>query len=505
MKKVEVSQSVEIVPSKKNIGWVVESLNDGKLVTIPEFLQRTMRQESWFKSDYKNSKEYIVSVFKGHANVDSLTIVPIFKLIKSMQEQVNAENTSSIRKSYQDGLDMLIKKQNAGAEWVCLDGQSRVFLAIKPYIQGHFALGDLSNGVTLRLDGKLNNTISTLEYPKLDPSIQFYFKNQPITVNMIVDFQSFDDIVDILVNKQKGFEWFAYQIVKQKNRFKVVVIDLISNLSSGKGKSFLKYWETRMKSLSAALKPQADGHQLITLQSLMYMENGIWPSKDKWLSKLSDTSSFKKGVFTNFFKYTGELFGNTGDVRITISAFINWIVLRNIIDNPTKQSHQITRDVSFKKRVGIRDMKLFVDRFMKLHTDMYGAKLKHEASYVKTPDGNYTENKEGYRASCTAQDTLNISRRIQLLFEYMDWETLTKDNIINMSDNLSKPTIEEVASYNGWEDLDEQEVLFSELSKKDRSHIESTKNGGLWDLENLVVEDASPNRSRGATNLEMSK
>ena len=136
---------------------------------------------------------------------------------------------------------------------------------------------------------------------------------------------------------------------------------------------------------------------------------------------------------------------------------------------------------------------------------MYGAKLKHEASYVKTPDGNYTENKEGYRASCTAQDTLNISRRIQLLFEYMDWETLTKDNIINMSDNLSKPTIEEVASYNGWEDLDEQEVLFSELSKKDRSHIESTKNGGLWDLENLVVEDASPNRSRGATNLEMSK
>ena len=84
-----------------------------------------------------------------------------------------------------------------------------------------------------------------------------------------------------------------------------------------------------------------------------------------------------------------------------------------------------------------------------------------------------------------------------------------RDNLIHSDARSlvpqSKPTIEEVASYNGWEDLDEQEVLFSELSKKDRSHIESTKNGGLWDLENLVVEDASPNRSRGATNLEMSK
>ena len=66
--------------------WMI-LLSEGKIVSVPEFLQRPKLVEDWTKKNYEVAKEYIVSVWKGTHGLDGFSIVPIDLLIEKLKDK----------------------------------------------------------------------------------------------------------------------------------------------------------------------------------------------------------------------------------------------------------------------------------------------------------------------------------------------------------------------------------------------------------------------------------
>lgn len=509
--KWTIKNKIETKTSLLTIGQLITMFVTGKLISIPEFLQRTLLKSKWFAEENKNSKEYIVSLFKGQGQLDSFTIVRLDLLIHKIQEAIDAEPDKKLAKSLKDGKKTLEKYKANEGEYAILDGQSRIKLGIVPYcVENSFSLGESSKNLNLFEDDKPKiNLLSTKKFNELPIEVQALLKNQEVVVNFIINFNSFNDVVDALVNKQKGFKWLYFQIQKQKHRFTKFTSSLVDMFSDDQkigedvSRKFVKFWTNNVKQTTDKFKLEVDGHQYMSIIGGYMFDKKSYPTEEEIVEQMSKTNPIDTKNIIKFHKFVDEKLSTyIGDYKMHLSAFLNYIVFRMILDNGKKNSDKpFLKPLILTNNIHVKKESELYNEFWKLHLKLISSKTHHEASYTKV-NGKWDKFNTGYAYLCGKQSTSNIVDRMIIFMNYMDLGELEKQKIIKYVENTTMPSKEEVAVDNDFKDVEGTEIKSSDLANLDRSHYDSVHNNGTNELQNLGLENYSSNRSRGSKNLE---
>jgi len=511
MVKYKIRNKIEVDTKHLSIANIMELVFEGLLVSIPEFLQRKLLKEKWFASEYKNSKEYNISIFKGQGKLDSITIVPIKLLIKKIESSIKSEVNSNVRESLKAGLNQLKDFESNGATLVNLDGQSRIILGIQEYaIENTFSLGKEASSIILDVTDEDDNTKESSDlvhkkFKELDKNLQNIYKNELLTTNIVKNFYDFDDIVDALVNKQRGFNWSTFQIAKQKARFYEFVVNLVDIFKTDNGKLFTDYWRNNMKNLKVDYKTDVNGEQFFSIIGGYLMEKGTYIKDDDAIKQLLSPDPIKRTSIEKFTKLTTtSFFNHLGKTKVGLPQLINFVVFKMVLENGIKKgSKPFTKDIRITKDVIILNHKKLVDAFIQLHLKLIAKKTPHPASWYRDDKNSpWLERKDGYVNLCTQQKDDYIIGRMNLFFQNLDWETLVSEKVIKLSDDNSKPSQDEVLVANDFKDILGKSISTSEFSNMDISHYISTDNNGSNELTNLGLEHFSSNRSRGSENIE---
>jgi|TARA_B110000285_G_scaffold217884_1_gene266761 hypothetical protein len=518
MKKYSVRNTIQIETTVSTVRAIMQLLVDRKLVSIPQFLQRTLLKEKWFKNDYKNSKQYNISIFKGQGKLDSITIVHISILIAKIKKTISSESNTYVKKSLEKGLEILNQFKDNGAVYINLDGQSRLILGIQEYaINNTFPLGEEAGTVILDVttDGNTEESSDLVhsKFNELDTQLQNLYKEQLLTTNIIQDFYDFDDIIDALVNKQRGFAWSIFQQIKQKFRFTEFVVNLIDVSKSKLGELYQNYWSSNMHgNVKADYRTDVDGFQLFSIIGGYLMEKGTYPSDVDAIKQLSSPDPIKKTSIEKYMKLvTTKFFNFVGETKVGIPELVNFLVFKMILENGgnKKGTKPFTKDIRIpiaKNVIICNDSKL-LDAFM-LHHKRLSSKVgkngtgAHEASWRKE-NGVYVKRSDGYLNYNSQQNNEYIKGRMKLFFKYFPFDQLVTDNVIKLVDDNSKKSFDELLVYRDGKDLLGEPISTSNFKKHDKSHGDATANGGSNEFENLVLELSGPNRSRGSKNLEI--
>lgn len=493
---VKVLNKISAIATNTTIGQLFQLFNNGKLISISEFLQRELLKDAWYAKDYQNCKEYIASCWKTTNIFDSFSVVLLSKLMQVVNEKLQSETDDEKLEEYNKLYSELEQYESTGVIYVSMDGQSRLMLAIYSYMNDLFKLNKCDKFVNLEIDGKQSNCLQKQYFTKLPKEVQNYFENIKVVLNIVEDFSEMDDVVEALVNKQKGFDWSWFQIIKQSKRYSLFTIRMIKAVDP----KFKQKYKSSLKCLSKDLQYDVDGHQLFLVYMAYMYQYGTWPTKENVKSLFCDDVKINDTSYRMVQKYAMEYFNVLGKTKSTLSPLINYILLRQLIDN-VKNGSKFAKEINIGQLFIIKKMNEFINAFIKLHHKLANKKVKHEASFVEVKKGEWVYSKEGYGASCGKQDDENIFRRMKLFIEYFDTNPLYKSKVIQKVENTTMPSLMDVAVYNDFKDLNGKDIQIAELPKLDRSHIESKDNTGSNELKNLVLEDYSSNRSRAEENI----
>jgi hypothetical protein len=483
-----------------DIGQLKQMVIDKTLITIPEFLQRKLLKEKWFAKNYQNCKEFIISVFKQTNVLDTFSVVYLSKLIEVVQDKIDAAD-GKVRDEYIKIMDLLISFQILGQDvMVCLDGQSRLMLGIMTYIDKNskYSLDLESNDIELYIDGKRSSILSLKPFNDLPSDIQNYFYGLDLTFNIIEDFAKLEDVIQSLINKQKGFNWSWFQILKQFNRFESYTLKLLEKIKP----SFISGYEKSMNgSITDALRFDVDGDQLMLTNLTHLYQFGIWPTEDDIRKTVTNPLHGVTDITLDTIqKYALEYFNfaKAKDAdKIKITPLVNYIILRQLIDNVKTQS-TIFNNINFNKKYNIIDNTKFIDAFLKW--DIILKDVKHDASGIQNPQTKEWEQKiEGYATWSTGQKSKGIERRMKLFVSYFPFDELESNGII--TSDIKMPSKEKVLLHNDFKDSNGNSISMREVKKYDRGHKTSKHNKGTNQLDNLVPELLSENRSHQEENI----
>jgi hypothetical protein len=495
-----VANKITAGPKMWTVKHIYDLFDGGKLISISEFLQRELLENLWKANDYLNSKQYIASIWKGSHMLDLFSLVELKKLIEIVEKNRNIERNYQILEEYEKLFLDLKKFETKGVQYVSLDGQSRLMLGIKWYMKNNFTLNGSGKDVDLIVDGKPSNCLITTTFDNLPKSARDLFNSITIPVVVVTNFSKLSDLVEALVNKQKGFTWSWFQIAKQSERFSIFAINLINQTP----KDFKEKYKKALTKLSSDFKDDRDGHQLYLVVMAYFVQFGKFPSKEKIKQLFADNSgiiSISNSAFELVIKYTNEYFRILGDTKSTLTPLINYVLYRQLMD-AKKLDSDFVKSVVIPANYIIKNENEFGNYFIKNHHKLYNKKHKHDASFVTDTTGNKVLSKTGYHASCGKQDDENIYRRINIFIKYFDFDYLINNGIVEEIQNVNMPSQIDIAIYNNWEDVNGNVIEISDLSEMDRSHFDSKAEGGSNELKNLGLEHFTPNRSRGKKKLE---
>jgi hypothetical protein len=330
-------------------------------------------------------------------------------------------------------------------------------------------------------------------YPKSE------FLSFEVTLNIVTSFSKLEDVIESLVNKQKGFNWTWFQIFKQKNRFNIFAIKMIQNIKS----NFIDVYESIVnKTITEVLQPDSDGAQAALVNLIYFYENGFYPKKTDIENLFLDKSQFNTISYETLQSYCMELFQQlkASDTKLQLTPLINYIALRQLMDDK-KSNSKFYNQFRLNKKYKIIDEEKFITYFYEMHYTLTSSITPHKASYIFDTESNeYLKLKNGYASSCGAQNDEDIKNRMKLLLNEFDFDKLLLDGTIVM--DSKKPKKSDVLVANDFKDVNGKKLLITEYPKLDISHYISQHNDGTNNMDNLGLENFSSNRSRQDKNLE---
>lgn len=492
---VRIVNSIGFTNFTLTFGEWTDSILKGKIISVKEFLQRPLLKEEWTRNDYKAARDYMASVWKGTFGLDGFSMVSIDALIEKLQTEFSQTDNSAYDKALQE----LIQHRDKGVLFLCLDGQSRSFLSMIPYVKGEVnGLGDSADGIQLEIDGKIDKQLlKTTKYLDLPTEVRGLLDAKELQVTLVSDFYTFKDIIDTLVNKQKGWSWSPFQVVKQENRFGKFVVGLIELFSTREGERFSSLWNEKMTRVKNEFKFNRDGHQNFGIVASTLLTDGQW--SDKVASKLRGVESPDKNSFERVFKYSNELLGIRKDSTV-ISELINWIVFRWVVDGGSR-TNPLYLQLGHTGRYKVINPSALLEKFITTHLVLKGSKKNpHPVSWMMNPLTNeWVRIDQGYSHANENQSTQSITSRMTTFISHFPWKECIEEGILQ--EHQAMPSMTDVVLKNNFEDLNGKPLNVLNLGQYDRSHKVSQKNNGDNGLDNLVVEDASSNRSRGSENI----
>lgn len=499
---IEVRNKMSSIVTTWTIGEIRQMIINKELITIPEFLQRRLLEEKWFANKYQNCKEFIISVWKGTSTLDTFSLVPLDILIERVENKIDECDNQKDKKEYVKIIELLKKSQIYGKDvYVCLDGQSRLLLGIHTYTDKNskYTLDLDSNDVDLWIDNKKNALLlSEKRFDELRDDVKNYFYDLNLTITIVTAFNKLDDVIEALINKQKGFSWTWFQILKQFNRFGTFTAKLLEKTKPIFSKG---YSETMSGSINEALKPYVDGDQLMLTYLTHLYQWGYWPSENDIQKTFTDTNHrLTDTTFDRVQEYCLEYFNfakNPDANKITVTQLVNYLILRQLMDNVKSQSDIFT-NIAFNKKYIIVDNTKFIDEVIKW--DIILKDIQHDASGIKNPQtGQWEQKTEGYATWSTGQKTKSIERRMKLFVSYFPFDELESNGII--TSDIKMPSKEKVLLHNDFKDSNGNSISMREVKKYDRGHKISKYNKGTNQLDNLVPELLGENRSHQEENI----
>ena len=470
-----------------------------KLSTKPGMLQRPLQDEEWKKNNYERCQGYMHTLFMGAGKVDNIILVPVALVIQSLKIKREQQQHDIPEKTWDEVLGDVQSDINNGVEYYIIDGQNRLINAIRDYYEDVFPLGKKE---LIAIDTKTNKEIylAGKRYSDLSKGCKSILDDTELNV-LIAKQGQIDELIDVLVSKNKGVNWTEWMIQWNENWFsryrndleKTITSDPIVNemLNKVNGKEYLfdKY-----------------GHALITSELLVWME------KKHQLTKYNDHMPYILGIipvksshFKNLKTYIKEMrngyFNKKGQCKKIHNVELrNYVMFRYAIDYP-KQFSKIFTELSLPSFE------------VNMKTD-FVARFRQYDKTLKADPNNYIKNKKfkkkvkapgHYIYANSEKDRDSIELRLKLLFKEVkkDLDYLKKMQIIKIVDDTPMPSLEVVALNNLTEISTKRKLRPSEALSGDyhRGHKKARKNNGTNDLPNIGLHEANHNMAIKDTDI----
>lgn len=470
-----------------------------KFSTRSGVLQRISQTNAWRANNYYRAKQYLHTVLTGAAKLDQFIVVPAELVLQSLKYKAKFDAGKTDPKVWKQVISDIQEDVDGGVLFYIIDGQNRIYNAIVPFFENKLSLGSApiigtnAAGEEVFFQGK--------RYKDFDEEMKEYVKGIELTL-VVATKGDVDDFTNALIAKNEGLPWEEWM----KNLTKKWMMPYRAQLQKVTGNPQVRATLNRISGESYAY--EKNGHELLVSELLIWMEDGFQPSKgvDEHQAYFDGRKTISNKDIESLIKYIKEFGDGYADIKsksgFSNVEFRNYIMMRWALDNPK----------TFHNKMGIPNWKIELPiEFVNLYRIYNKVLATHESGFEKHTIGNKTTKvkKPGhYPWACSKYDTELLNLRLKLLFAFFkkNEQDLFDMNVVSVrpSDEPIRASLEEVFYNNPntvGDFLDKIRAVDVVPEKYDRGHIKSRKNGGSNDIDNLVVQEKSHNRSTGAKNL----
>jgi hypothetical protein len=211
MEEVILLKDVQIVPDILTVGELYTRAVNKEIAVMPQWLQRLQQKKKWQKNKGEKSRSFLRSFFNGNSLITPYYIVKIEILLDFIQNEFENEKDKTVSLIYKEMLEDLTDMKSQGVRFILLDGQNRLFEAIKQFFEGTLASNEYSKPFVFIVDGKevlLNN----FKYTDidLDQRIRDIFFNTQILVAEGTD-GDIESYVNSIVDMNNGESWSKFE------------------------------------------------------------------------------------------------------------------------------------------------------------------------------------------------------------------------------------------------------------------------------------------------------
>ena len=464
-------------------------------------LQRRSQTTAWQKNGFYRSKQYLHTVLTGAAKLDQFIVVPSDLVLESLKQKAKFDAGQTDPEVWEQVIAGIKEDVDNGIDFYIIDGQNRIYNAIIPFFENKIPLGSApivgnnANGDEVFFQGKF--------FSELDEEMQEYVKNIKLTL-VIAEDGGVDDFTDALIAKNEGLPWEEWM----KNLTKKWMMPYRSQLQEITENPQVR--ETLNRISGDPYSYEKNGHELIVSELLIWMDAGFQPSKgvDEHQAYFDGRKIVSKQNIKSLIKYIQEFGKGYKNIKkkggFSNVEFRNYIMMRYALDNPKQFIGENVPNWKINMPVEFVNQYRIINKAMSQHSSGFEI-TKIGNKDVKTKRPLY------YPWACskyTPVDGIDLLKlRLKLLFD--EFKTKQKELIDThvVSTKTSSdpmPSLEAVYHNNSNTVGDfKKRVRAVEVTPKkyDRGHIKSRKNNGSNDLDNLVVQEKSHNRSTGEANL----
>lgn len=501
--EVYIYKNVSIAPDITTAGQLYNLITEKKVAVMSEWLQRLRQSKKWKAKRGLKIKSFLYSFFTGNSLITPFYYVSIDILDEFIKKEYETEKDPVIKIIFKELKEEIENYKSQGYEYVLLDGQNRLFEAIKPFFEGILPSNDYNRPFVLRIDGK-DIVLNNFRYTDidLDPRVKkcFYDTRVIVAEGLDGDIRSYvDSIVDL--NDGEAWTQFEATIIRptalsyriNKDIFKDPIIQSLfgNELMSGNVKEMTSSYEVEKKGDARFISELVYGIKNECRSGLGTEE--MICSMIMASEKPSIDAYFRVKNYLTFISTKFDCLKNTNlndkQKPLSKNSLRSLVLFLDLLTNKNNTGH---RDcfLKLKSLDEIKSPRALMEEFIKWH-ERETNKLTKPADFKdgKPIPGTYVHNVQGISSE-------NILGRIDYISKWIsenanDWlgkSWIEKNSIDYKSQELL------LKEKNNYRDL--YSKADSTIRLRDKLHVDhvlSRRNGGTDDIDNLVVTRAKSN------------
>ena len=492
-----LKDELKTLPDVRTLYWCYEQMKEGRIVTIPPFLQRQLQKRVWEMTGNTKSKQYLYSAFKATSLFDPFILVKLSLLINLLEDELKDWKQNKKTDLVNQGtmvLNDLKTKLSKGGEWAKIDGQSRSKLALTPFFESKETI-DESMKYDLFDDGEYTDTfdIKGIPFNKMPLSVRNTLKKKPAIIISIED-GTLEDIVKALIAKQQGEKFTKFQEIYHGKYISVLANRLRTHIKKPIRDAYKKYVNQNDK-----YKEEQAGLEFLVSSLASFFKYRDWPSYDKLERIINNSDDIpSESIIEQITDYMNEFFDyyklDKDYNKFSSTVLKNWVLYRYMLDNADRRESFYSQ-YSFPE-IKISQKKSFVKDFIEIDKILTskvieGSDKLNEDSW-ELVGNKYNPKAGGYVAGNNNDKTEYIEWKLHAIAKVLNnrLNKLITENVI-IVENVEMPDMLEVEVGNGFVDIEGNEN--DPREKKHRGHKKSKKNKGSNKLENLAPQKPQDN------------
>ena len=504
---------------------LLSDIKSGKLVSIPELLQRILPKDVWtnlVRNSYMNEN----FIFTGCSELQAFRTMTKQALLNSLEHDVDIALTDNNADFIQEAVDII--NSYTDAEEFIIDGQSRSLLALVPFFDGKFKF--MTELEIEDYEGNIVTTYTNFYFTDLSSVERDCILDQVIDMKTIVKGSLIDAaalVIGMNTNNpfsQSGMNWLIW--------FDEIKFKISDEIINHYGLPIL-FSKAHIGEDSNKYKFSTSGHIQFMFEVIHLIKNINTPSNynlpdaGRINTILNDKTVYTTKLLPNLEEY--ELLkicmGTLADIQLTkikipkYANAMNLIIKYQLMFNPKFERGQelmkkvFPNWVEYKTRIHINDRKAFAKFMIELEINSMSInenEVDSDGNLKRDSDGKTITDREGIK--WIMQSTSDISRmkkRFKLIEGFMENILLTlKDRDIISIVQKRRNSDSWYAVYDKTKGTQEDMYgrpitdlhYLENKSDYDIGHIISNRDEGEETLDNKELEDAGKNRSKGARN-----